>query len=394
MRLVRDHEEVDVQLEGWLVRIDRTGAPPELYRTHDVAEARAAHAAAIEARLAAGWTEVIDPALDHDFRLVYGDELQLRGDPIGELISTMHELEQLPSTADPRQRRKVENRVAAILDDNHDAWFGTLARHVRKPSRKGPAIPSVDVAWRLGFAEEVHLRGTPQLSIEDTYARLRELPLSRQIVRLVVGETTTFDGPTMPTYEPLLEAMLAHGIPSRLRELVINADHPYRADLLVGDLRPVIAAAPALEVLRIAGQYRQLAFESPTLRVLEISGVTAGYPDHLARATLPALEELVLHARQPIGPPLLAQFPRLAHVTLDRFTRAGVGAVSLLDHAMTAPAARTIALLRCELDDRELAAVIEAPARFAHLTRLDLRHNRFSRSLAARAKRLLPSLKT
>jgi hypothetical protein len=254
-------------------------------------------------------------------------------------------------------------------------------------------IPSVEIVWRLGFAEEVHLRGVSQLAIDEAYIRLRELPLSRQILRLVIGEPTVVAGDTV-SYEPLLAAMLAHGIPSRLRELVFGADQPHRRPgIRLGDLRPVVAAATALEVLRIVGGHGELALESPTLRTLELSDVVPDDARQLADAHLPALEELVLHARTPIGPPKVDHFPALAHVTLDQFTRAGVGIISLIDHLAVIPSLRTLALRRCELDDRELTALLDAPERYSHLTRIDLRQNRFSRGLLARARRVVPALR-
>jgi hypothetical protein len=187
VRLVRDHDEWDVQLEGQLVRLDRPGAPSELVRAGSLEEARAAYRDAIDARLAEGYVEAPDPMTDRDARLVHADELQLRGDPAGELIAVHAERAGLRPDADPRQRRRLENRAAVILDEHHDAWFGALARHVRKPSRKAPSVPVLEVTWRLGFAEDARLRGTEALPLHEAYARLRELSLSRQILRLVVG---------------------------------------------------------------------------------------------------------------------------------------------------------------------------------------------------------------
>ena len=391
MRLVRGEEECDVQLEGLIVRVDQT----IVVRGTSIEEARETYHALCAARLADGFVEAVDPVVDRDARLVHADQLQLQGDPLGELITVQHELDQLPSTVEPRQRRRVEHRAAGIIDANHETWFGALARHVRKPSRKGPAVPAIDVVWQLGFAEEIHLRGTEELAIEHAYARLRELPLSRQILRLVVGEPGHGPDRDVPTYEHLMAAMLAHGIPSRLRELVLGAGQPHRRPgIRLGDLRTVVAAAASLEVLRIVGGHGELAFASDTLRTLELSDVVPDDLRELADARLPALEELVLHARSPIGPPVLASFPALAHVTLDQFVRGSHGLVSLVDHLVAIPTVRSIALRRCELDDRELALLLDAPERYTHLARLDLRHHAFSRGLVARAKRVLPNLRT
>ncbi len=405
MRLVRGPDEWDVQLEGQLVRLDRPGAPSELVRAPSLEEARAAYRDAIDARLAEGYVEAPDPMTDRDARLVHADELQLRGDPAGELIAVHAELAGLRPDADPRQRRRIENRAAVLLDLHHDAWFGALARHVRKPSRKSPAQPVLEVTWRLGFAEDVRLCGVRELSLGEAYARLRELPLSRQILRLVAGAPDGTLVPASPTpsyyvgpsYEALVDAMLRHGIPSRLRELVLGDDHAHRRPVLrLGHARAVVEAAPALEILRIIGGHGDLALRSERLRVLELRDVTRDDLVGLAHAELAGLEELVLRARERIPPPAVFEvFPHLQRLTLENFARAGSGRQTLLEYlARAAPGSlRAVALPRCALEDRDLATVTEHPERFRPLARLDLRHNRFSRAAAAAAKRRVPALR-
>jgi uncharacterized protein (TIGR02996 family) len=405
VRLVRDRDEWDVQLEGRLVRLDRPGAAAERRHAFTLDDARAICLAEVDARLAAGYVEAPDPVTDRDARLVYADELQLRGDPLGELIAVHGELAQLPPGADPRHRRRLENRAAAILDEHHDAWFGALARFVRKPSRKAPPVQVLEVTWRLGFAEEVRLRGADQLPIHEAYARLRELPLSRQILRLVVGQTEANLRPGAriyphtigPSYEPLLDAMLEHGIPSRLRELVLGDDQAHRRPgLRLGHVPAVVAAAPALEALRIVGGHGDLALASERLRVLELRDVTHDDLVRLANAALPAVEELVLRARERIPPPAVFDvFPSLARLTLEGFSRAGLGRQSLLEYlvAEMPGSLSALALPRCALDDRDLATLTENPEPFRRLARIDLRRNRFSGSLAAAARRRVPALR-
>lgn len=270
-------------------------------------------------------------------------------------------------------------------------------------------MPVLEVGWRLGFAEDVRLRGAARLPLHEAYARLRELPLSRQILRLVIGP---IDGPIDaaarpsgrasrhalgPSYEPLIDAMLEHGIPSRLRELVLGDDEPHRRpSLQLGHLRAAVAAAPALEALRIVGGHGDLGLASERLRVLELHDVTHDDLRRLARAELPNLEELVLRARGRIpAPAVFDVFPALSRLTLEGFARAGVGPQTLLEYLVEdAPGSlRAVALPRCALDDRDLATVTDHPERLGALARLDLRHNRFSRHLMAAAKRRVPALR-
>lgn len=407
MRLVRDRagDEWDVQLEGRLIRIDRPGAPSAIRRAASLEEARAAYRAELDARRAAGYAEAPDPAIDREARLVYADELQLRGDPQGELIAVHVELAQLSPGADPRHRRRLEHRAAALLDAHHDAWFGPLARWVHKPSRKPPAAPVLEVGWALGFAEDVRLRGAARLPIHEVYARLRELPLSRQIRRLVVGSPDEGLGPGAriyphtigPSYEPLLDAMLEHGIPSRLRELVLGDEQAHRRPgLRLGHVPAVVAAAPALEALRIIGGHGDLALASERLRALELRDVTLDDLHRLAHAALPGAEELVLRARDRLlAPAVFEVFPALTRLTLEGFSRASLGRRTLIEDLLAAAPAslRVLALPACGLDDRDLALLAEHPERLAPLTRIDLRRNRFSRPLAAAARRRIPALR-
>lgn len=414
MRLVRGRDEWDVQLEGRIVRLDRPGAPPAIVRADSLDDARAIYREAIEARLAERYVEAADPAIDRDARLVYADELQLRGDPLGELIAVHGELAQLPPGADPKHRRRLENREAALRDEHHDAWFGKLARLVHKPSRKPPPVPVVEVAWRLGFAEEVRIRGAEQLPIHEVYARLRELPLSRQILKLVAGPPDTNARPgddvyPSPTYAPLTGAMLEHGIPSRLRELVLGYDRVGVRPLLhVGDTRAVVEAAPALEVLRIFGgagpmgsHHGDLGFASERLRVLELYDLAREDLPSLARAALPNLEELVLHPQgQTPLPAVVEVFPRLQRLTLASIWLDGAitdrrAQRKLIEYLIEAapPSLRELALPWCNLDDHDLATLTERPGRLASLERLDLRRNRFSRHAVVAAKRRLPALR-
>lgn len=405
MRLVRDRDEEDIQLEGRIVRIDRPSAPTKLIRAGSLDAARTAYRQAIDARLAEGYLEAPDPALETDARLVYADELQMRGDPMGELIAVQTELAHLPADADARYRRRLENREAALFDEHHDTWFGSLARHVRKPSRKAPPAPVLEIDWRLGFPEDVRLRGAEILPIHAVYEELRTLPLSRHILRLVAGTADEGLRPTDriyphtlgPSYEMLLDAMLDHGIPSRLRELVLGDDQLHRRPgLRLGHVPAVVEAAPALEALRIVGGHGDLAFVSKRLRLLELWDVTIDDLHRLAHAELPGLESLVLRARARFTAPAVFEvFPSLVRITLDGFARGSGNMPTLLEYLTEAmpPSMRVIALPRCMLDDRDLAIVVGNPERFQQLSRLDLRYNHFSSHLAALAKRRVPALR-
>ena len=92
---------------------------------------------------------------------------------------------------------------------------------------------------------------------------------------------------------------------------------------------------------------------------------------------------------------MFAIAPQIARLTLEGFARDAAGAPPLLERLVAAMPAtlRSLALPRCQLDDRDLTAVIQEPERFGGLQRLDLRRNRFSRGLATLAKKRVPALR-
>lgn len=392
MRLVRDHAELDVQLEGRLVRIDDAIVSPttsRVVRCDSVQEARAVHDEEVAAALAAGYVEAPDPVVDDEARLVHADELQLRGDPVGELIAIMRELE--GARDDPRQRTRAEHRMAALVDEHHDRWLGELGRHVRKPTRKSPQVSCLDIGYRLGFAETVTLRGTRGIKMEEAYALLRRQPLSRQIRTLALGTPWWTDD-----FAAIMDALLEHGLPSRLRELVVGSELRHR-ELVTrwGDLPAIVEGAQSLETLRTFGGHGTLTIASPTLRTLEVGLAGDADLQELERASLPALEHLIVGSGGTVvSLPLFALFPSLVHARLSGLVRRRPD-VSILDElGPLPPRLETLALLDCALDDRDLAAIARHPKRYAHLKRLDLRRNPFSRTLAIETKRMLPALRT
>ncbi|MBA3500818.1 MAG: hypothetical protein H0T65_10615, partial [Deltaproteobacteria bacterium] len=87
MRLVRGTDTWEIWLEGTMVRLD--GA---LRRFQNVRQARTAYDAAIAEKRDDGFTDAPDVIDDLDARLVYADERQLKGAPLGELIAVQHAL--------------------------------------------------------------------------------------------------------------------------------------------------------------------------------------------------------------------------------------------------------------------------------------------------------------
>ena len=349
-----------------MVRLDGS-----LRRFQNVKQARAAYEAAITEKRDDGFVDAPDVVDDLDARLVYADELQQKGDPLGELIAVQHALAHQRGTMLPTQQRRLERRVHALLEDHHDALFGALAPYARRPSRSTPARPALEITWRSGFADEIRIQRVPKIALHDLYAQLRKLPLMRFTTKLVVGS------PTLPSpyleqgsYRQLLNTIANDGAPAHLRTLVLG-DIPLsqRVSLDIGDLRPVVERCVALEELELKRGMGILGpLASERLRRLVFDNIAEPLRD-LTRSTLPALVELaVLNGYGTVLLGLLVKAPMLEQLS-------------------------SLTLRRCHLQDPDLEIIRTESARFAHLMRLDLRDNMFTRDAVRRARMKLPRLK-
>ncbi|MBA3397653.1 MAG: hypothetical protein H0T89_33830 [Deltaproteobacteria bacterium] len=367
MRLVRGSESWEIWHEGTMVRLDG-GA---LRRFQSVRQAGAAYEAAIAARRDDGFVDAPDVVDDLDARLVYADELQLKGDPLGELIAVQHAHAHQRTGKLPVQIRRLERRVHALLEDHHDALFGSLASFVRRPSRSTPARPALQITWRSGFADEVRIQRAPKLELHDLWSQLRKLPISRFMTKLVVGS------PTLPSpyleqgsYRQLLSTIAKDGAPAHLRTLVLG-DIPLaqRVSLDLGDLRPVVESCldlQHLEVKRGMGILGPLV--STSLQRLVLENIAEPLRD-VPRSSLPALSELsVINGYGTVLLRLLLEVPLLDQLS-------------------------ALTLRRCHLQDPDLDSIRADADRFGHLTRLDLRDNDFSRDAVRQARLRLPRLK-
>lgn len=349
-----------------MVRLDGV-----LRRFQNTKQARAAYESAVGEKRAEGYIDAPDVIDDLDARLVYADELQLKGDPLGELISVQHALAHQRGTMLPAQQRRLERRVHALLDEHHDAMFGALAPYVRRPSRATPTRPALEITWRSGFADEMRIQRVPKIMLHDLYAQLRKLPLMRFTTKLVVGS------PTLPSpyleqgsYRQLLNQIANDGAPAHLRTLVLG-DIPLsqRVSLDIGDLRPVVERCTALEELELKRGMGILGpLVSERLRRLVLDNIAEPLRE-LTRSTLPALTELAV---------------------LNGY---GTVLLALLVKSALLGQLQSLTLRRCHLQDPDLEIIRTESARFGHLVRLDLRDNMFSRDAVRRARMKLPRLK-
>jgi hypothetical protein len=141
-----------------------------------------------------------------------------------------------------------------------------------------------------------HYGGEEQ--IEEVFARLSTDPVMR-LVRRIEIVAVSFDG--AGDLGPAIRALadLAPMLP-RLSELVIregkNVGNPWiEGPIHVGDVTPLYAAYPRLEVLELGGKEYELGeLDMPSLRRLALTDLRPTDIATIARGTLPVLAELEL----------------------------------------------------------------------------------------------------
>jgi uncharacterized protein (TIGR02996 family) len=237
-----------------------------------------------------------DPG-DDRARSVYGDALQERGDPRGELIA----LQLASADGGPRAR--------ALITKHGRSWLGPLA-----------AIASNEVEYRRGFPVEVTLdtRSEPQLLALVGAAEWFSI------------ERLRFIGPR--TNQPACAAIVRHSVMQSLREvrglsgrsawLVANADPPLAltvigVDSFVGERLSACAGLPALRRIEIEGGSTAAEEVIGVLRspvAARLDSVTTRRSFSLERATNGRLERLLVTIPEAAMP--LERWR--SHVTSDR----------------------------------------------------------------------------
>jgi uncharacterized protein (TIGR02996 family) len=364
VRLVRGSEVWEIHHEGTVVR---TNDAARRFLTGE--HARVAYEKAIAEQRSDGFTETPDVFDDLDARLVLADDLQQRGDPQGELIAVQHALagEHLP----PAERKRLGKRENAILDDNHERWWGPLAQFLRKRGNKYPLSPAIEVTWDRGFVDSVRIQRSLKFSFEQIYSQLRKLPIARNLRKLILGDPQLDQATSTPIhYGKVFQVMEREGVPPHLTELVIGDVTPARRPRIhLGDARAVIAECTHLERLEInAGSGTFAPIVSPTLRELSIAGIARVAVMPLIDSKMPALRSLDITGVEIraflellLGSPLLQQLERLT-------------------------------LSHCSMQDADLSVLYMHARRFEHLAHLDVRGNHFTQLMVKDVRTRLPRL--
>lgn len=310
--------------------------------------------------------------MSDDERAVFGDELQQRGDPLGELIALQLAHESMPFDA---RGRIVESKIQTLLDQHHDALYGALAPHMNRLSRPDLLDPALIVTgWRGGFADAVWIqRRIAGLEIAEVLRAMRELPVMRFVRRVVLGAGD--------------RVAAAPELPSTLRELVVG-DRSRALPILQGVL---LANTSAIEPL--ASQLEVLAIQYVT----EVGAITGPLrwswcrrsttrPHRVFDLDVPELEELVAVGFV-LDRAFVERYPRLRRLQLhSTFSPSWFEAF-----ARSTMLARHEQLTISRIGDVELALIADLRDRFEHLQRLDLSSNYFSPAGRAAVAGRLPA---
>jgi len=307
--------------------------------------------AALEARIAA------DPDDDAAYA-VYGDLLQGRGDPRGELIALM--LAREAELARGVGRSPVATAITKRMHRHAAAWRGKLS-----------VLPEHALVWRRGFFHRVMLRGADVATIGEILAH----PSGRFVRELAVTCDEVDDA-----YR-VIDAIAEHEPPLGELELIVHGPRGGHVDLLdLGALWPALARARRIAVVTKAfdlGAVRAERAERLRLHAMRLSG------DNLraiAAAPWPALQRLELRfaaAGEPSSAGLVdllalvrrADLPALTHLKLRGCEHAGEALVALAE----APLARQLVVIDLAhglVEAAELRALTRHRASFPALREL------------------------
>jgi uncharacterized protein (TIGR02996 family) len=312
-----------------------------------------------------------DPVLEAQLRerpediathLIYGDWLQSRGDPRGQLVALQH------ACAMAEAAGESASELAELRRRERDFRRRHLG-HLFGPLR--PVAEIVVVRWLLGFIDAAfvgaarrHARGGPLQVLEDLLrlpiaARMRSLGLTSALLR-----------------RPRLERLLCESeVVAWLRELELG-DHVPTAGSAAASAMPRFSRLwphlRVLEKLTIHSDHPPLrALHSPTLEHLELHmfGLPDSFPEHFVAGRLPRLHTLTLDfaSADRVSPAAFADL--LALPELDGITELVLrlpnhpvphALANVLASIPRLASLETLDLSRCVVDEQAMDAIMHA----------------------------------
>ncbi len=324
--------------------------------------------------------------------LVYGDWLEAKGDPRGELVSVQAAL--LKKASD----KKLKAREKELLERHKRHFLGDVMEIEN-------AAEALRFTWHLGFLQSVMI-GAKEDSGDDIDAEgavrgILTLPSAKFLRELKVGLFDTEDG--QPDYGKFLKAMAKAGLPRTLRKLDFDIGDFQISWATLGNVSPLYPQLANLEELRIeTGKVELGNIKLPNLQRFEIvtGGFTRGNMKSVSSASWPKLHTLTLYfgSKHYGGNCTIADLQtvlsgkglgKLKHLTLcnaefeDDIAKAVVSAKIVRQ-------LETLDLSRGTMTDAGAEALIAGAAKLSHLKSLDVSHNFIS---PAACKKLRKALK-
>jgi uncharacterized protein (TIGR02996 family) len=300
---------------------------------------------------------------------VFADWLIQQGHPAGELIVL--------------QLERLAHESAALAEREEDVFGSQVV-----PFMQGVLAHNnvTQFEWIRGLLHKVtidHHGG--EEALDATIAKLASDPCGRLVRRLEIN-AVQFDG--AGDLEPALAALAALAPRFvRLAELAIregtNLGNPWiEGPIRIGDLTPLYAAYPQLEVLEIGGKECAFgALDLPALRRLAIDDMTPVDLASVAAAALPSLAELELFFGRWRVDNIDAVFRKLLDRALPKLGALSIAAeipqvmqylVRAVPGATLAKHVRVLAFRRGMIDDDCVRTLLQWAPRIRTLERLEL----------------------
>lgn len=415
--------EIDVVGTELTLRSGRVGSrafPDEREESYrNATEAKREAERLIKSRLAAGWIERVEKAAAEDLEaalaqgdeaqwLVFADQLLARGDVRGELITLQQSL---------GKKRSAKATVAAFVEEHEGALLGAL----------GEYRDQLELEWRFGYLHAVSLGCTPvsefappreevQTAVEDLLPSLLAHESSRFLRVLRLGWPEDTDD---CSYDALVGLLAREAWPRYLEALVLGDFTPSSARARVErfdedgydddderdlwphlrSLAPLAPKLATLSALSVRANLRRLGVRAlPKLTAFEL------HAQHLEDAVLDDVLNLDAPLTSfivdcPMSPTVgVGSFHRVWQGLADPHLRTlGLGGLGedvlrLIDTAALLPKLERLDLSGNELDDGHVSALLARKEKLAHLKKLLLRGNHFTKAGARELKAGLPNV--
>ena len=298
---------------------------------------------------------------------VYADWLLQHEHPAGELVVT--------------QLERIAHDSEALVNREYELYWDRVEPHMKAVLARDHVS---EFEWRRGLLHCVtlHHHGGEEV-LEETLRRLAADPCG-WLVRRIEIHAVEFDG--AGDLSPAIRELAALQFP-RLAELAFregaNLGNPWiDGPIRVGDVTPLYAAYPRLEVFELGGKQYELGdLELPALKKLVLADMRPSDVATIARARLPALAELELYFGRWRVDGIDAVFRPLFDRSMPMLARLAIAAgvpqvmqylTRVVPGAAISQHARILAFPRAALDDECVRALVQWAPRLRVLERLEL----------------------